>query len=237
MRRATNGRMIALIMAAGLMLCLSAPTRANDVQANDTDTRATEQQAEAEPGKPIALNKFSRRKRSAKVARQHKPRVIARGYRRKAIEADAAPNAVPMAEPEQTAISENVANANAQWPAPDSAAQAGATPPPARALDVTTADQLNDLDRGLPAAPNGEDTASQIATQLVSQVAQNPAQAAGVNMPTTATPAISATASSDQRQVASNADSAWGQSSLIGKMFIAFGGLLTVASAARMFMA
>ena len=36
---------------------------------------------------------------------------------------------------------------------------------------------------------------------------------------------------------ASNADSTWEQTSLIGKIFIAFGGLLTLASAARMFMA
>jgi hypothetical protein len=31
--------------------------------------------------------------------------------------------------------------------------------------------------------------------------------------------------------------SSWDQASLIGKIFIAFGGLLTAASAARMFMA
>jgi hypothetical protein len=32
-------------------------------------------------------------------------------------------------------------------------------------------------------------------------------------------------------------DSAWDQTSLIGKIFIGFGALLTMASAARMFMA
>ena len=37
--------------------------------------------------------------------------------------------------------------------------------------------------------------------------------------------------------MASTDDSTWGQTSLIGKIFIAFGGLLTLASAARMFMA
>lgn len=235
MRRANNGRMTALMMAAGLMLCMSAPTHANDVQANDTDTRAIEQPTEAEPGKPIALNKYSKRKRITKAARAQKPRVIARGYRRKAIDADAAPNAVPMAEPEQVSISDNVANANAQWPAPDTSVQAVTTSPPSTA--VIAADQLNDLDRNLAAPVNGEDTASQIATKMASQVAQNPSQAAGVNVPTTATPAMSAMASSDKPQVASTDDSAWGQSSLIGKLFIAFGGLLTVASAARMFMA
>ena len=36
---------------------------------------------------------------------------------------------------------------------------------------------------------------------------------------------------------ASKDDSTWDQTSLIGKIFIAFGALLTMASAARMFMA
>ena len=36
---------------------------------------------------------------------------------------------------------------------------------------------------------------------------------------------------------ASSEGSAWDQSSLIGKIFIGFGALLTLASAARMFMA
>ena len=36
---------------------------------------------------------------------------------------------------------------------------------------------------------------------------------------------------------AGDIDSTWNQTSLIGKIFVAFGGLLTVASAARMFMA
>jgi hypothetical protein len=35
----------------------------------------------------------------------------------------------------------------------------------------------------------------------------------------------------------SNDSSTWDQTSLIGKIFIAFGALLTMASAARMFMA
>jgi hypothetical protein len=36
---------------------------------------------------------------------------------------------------------------------------------------------------------------------------------------------------------ASNVDSTWGRTSLIGKVFVALGGLLTLASAARMFIA
>jgi hypothetical protein len=40
-----------------------------------------------------------------------------------------------------------------------------------------------------------------------------------------------------QAAAASNDNSTWDQTSLIGKIFIAFGALLTIASAARMFMA
>src|SRR5436305_744980 len=49
--------------------------------------------------------------------------------------------------------------------------------------------------------------------------------------------AVAQAAPQSQAAAVSNDDSAWSQTSLIGKMFIAFGGLLTLASAARMFMA
>ena len=77
---------------------------------------------------------------------------------------------------------------------------------------VVAADQLNDVDRALhQAAPP--------ATPIALASADTPAAAA--NPP--------AAASSDS--------STWDQTSLIGKIFIGFGALLTMASAARMFMA
>ena len=243
MIRAT-GRIGAIVIAAGTLLCVAAPSRANDVQADTTETSASAQPAEAEPGKPVALNKFTKRKRAAKVARVQKPRVRAKGYRRKAIEADAASNVVPMSDTDQAAIPESVSNANAQWPAPDTSIQSVTVTPPTTAAaaavpsatpEVAISDQLNDADKA--AAPSGDDAASQIASKMTAQLAQNPSQAAGVNVPTATTPAMSAMASADKPEVASNDNSAWGQSSLIGKIFIAFGGLLTIASAARMFMA
>ena len=77
---------------------------------------------------------------------------------------------------------------------------------------VVASDQLNDVDRALheatpPAAPVA--------------VATNEAQM--VRSATT--------------MMAANDHSVWDETSLIGKVFIAFGTLLTVASAARMFMA
>jgi len=87
---------------------------------------------------------------------------------------------------------------------------------PAANAELVAADQLNDVDRALSENRNDDKDKAPSAT-LAMAVAQapGPTQAAAV----------------------SNDDSAWGQTSLIGKIFIAFGGLLTLASAARMFMA
>ena len=76
--------------------------------------------------------------------------------------------------------------------------------------ELVAADQLNDVDRAL-----SEDKSE-----------EKPAPAPTVAMATAQAPAA---VSSD--------DFTWDQTSLIGKIFIAFGGLLTMASAARMFMA
>jgi len=77
---------------------------------------------------------------------------------------------------------------------------------------VVAADQLNDVDRALH-----ETTPA--ATPIALASADTPAAA----------PNPPAAASSD--------NSTWDQTSLIGKIFIGFGALLTMASAARMFMA
>lgn len=122
----------------------------------------------------------------------------------------------------------SVANANAQMASPDApAGSAGAmtdrannifqaTPDDAQAAvatPVVAADQLNDIDRALhEGAP---------ATAPVTLASAEPP--AVVASPTAAvSPATES--------------SIWDQTSLIGKIFIGFGALLTVASAARMFM-
>jgi hypothetical protein len=84
-------------------------------------------------------------------------------------------------------------------------------PQPAAETDVIASDQLNDVDREL----QSQTAPPQPKQQTVAMVA--PAKAAPV--------------------LASGDSSAWDQTSLIGKIFIAFGALLTMASAARMFMA
>jgi hypothetical protein len=126
------------------------------------------------------------------------------------------------------AIPPSVANANAALTSSDSVPASNARAMTARAgnilqaatadaqpgaeIQVVSADQLNDVDRALqstPAAPN-------------QTMASADAPAA---------PAAPVLASG------SNDSSTWDQTSLIGKIFIGFGALLTMASAARMFMA
>ncbi len=83
---------------------------------------------------------------------------------------------------------------------------------PAADSQVVAADQLNEVDRTLQEQPaNAQTTVALAPTKPVAAVAANAA--------------------------AANDTSTWDQTSLIGKIFIAFGALLTIASAARMFMA
>lgn len=84
--------------------------------------------------------------------------------------------------------------------------------PQARAGEnqVVAADQLNEVDRALQEQP--------ATSQTTVALAPNRPAAAVTN-------------------AVANDTSAWDQTSLIGKIFIAFGALLTIASAARMFMA
>jgi hypothetical protein len=90
-------------------------------------------------------------------------------------------------------------------------AQAAFPAPPPAESQAAAPDQLNDTDRTLqePKAPP-----------------QTVAMAATAVKAGTGTPAAAASDTST-----------WDQTSLIGKIFIAFGALLTIASAARMFMA
>jgi hypothetical protein len=85
---------------------------------------------------------------------------------------------------------------------------------PAPPTDVVSADQLNDVDRALHESAPPAPTA---------------AMAAAATPDPTPAPAKPAATSSAE-------SSAWDQTSLIGKIFIGFGALLTMASAARMFM-
>jgi hypothetical protein len=226
----------ALILAAGLWVCFAAPSPA----AAGNDATAASPTA----GAPIALNKYTRHSsrhwRTYAHHRSSKEALKSTDDKQAAATdvagADAGKSSTP--PPSSSEIPPSVANANAQLAASDSptsdAAQAmsvrannivqsapnnPADARPASESQVVAADQLNDVDRALHEA-------SPPAAALPLAVASAEPTAASA----AAAPVVAGSA-------ASSSDSTWDKTSLIGKIFIGFGALLTMASAARMFMA
>jgi hypothetical protein len=213
-----NGPRAALAIAAGLLLVMTAPSRAAETAEGDV---AVEQPADA--GKPLGLTK-AKKVRTHAVARSRNAAKVAaiKASKRKAASSNkATATTAPVAERD---IPANVANANAQMPGVAAVGEAAITT--TQPLEIAANDQLTELGRSL-ATPPVEDEPRQIATQL--SLSDQPQSALPVVTPE---PARSVTHVS----AASSAD-AWAQSSLIGKIFIAFGGMLTLASAARMLVA
>jgi hypothetical protein len=207
-----------LIIAAGIWACLAGPLQA--AEDADNATPSVSSQAAKATGAPIVLKKYTK---SRHAQRKSSKAALKSTADKKATEADAADSGGDRS----TAIPPSVANANAQLASTDTPigsaramsarannilAAAADNPPdaqPAADAQVVAADQLNDLDRALQE--------SKPPTPTLAMVSAN-------------APAAPVIARSDD-------NSTWDQTSLIGKIFIAFGALLTMASAARMFMA
>lgn len=237
----------ALIIAAGLWLGFAGPMRATDSAAEPAGHAAQAEKA----GAPVKLNKFTKhRSHKRHIARTRKSTKAASkkdSASEKNVEAKKTADASGASgSDKQMPLPPAVANANAQMPgteAPKTEAgalansagkllttnanqadaaqpqadmppEAAASAPTTAAADVVPADQLNDVDRAMsdnkPATPT--------------------LALASIDTPAPATDATTG-------QSVTSDDSAWNQTSLIGKIFIAFGGLLTLASAARMFIA
>jgi hypothetical protein len=234
----------ALIIAAGFWICVSGPLQA----AEDADGGVTASRTETAAGPPVALNKFVKKPRHWKHASSQRKsvKVASRdateraktsekiSEKKKTLEADAALNddgSAPSLPP-------SVANANAQLTSADGSADSATAlssqardrlqvmaanqsdqqaQSPAANTELVAADELNDVDRALSENGNDKDKAPSATLAMAAAQAPAPAQT--------------------QAAAVSTDDSTWTQTSLIGKIFIAFGGLLTLASAARMFMA
>jgi hypothetical protein len=217
----------ALILAAGLWVCFAGPSQAA-ADADSADYTAASSQPENTAGAPIALNKYIKHgsrhgkhyahRKSSKVA-------LSSANDKKPAATDERDNSTAA-----SAIPPSVANANAQLAAADTptanamsarandilqtAPDNSTNTQPAADSQVVSADQLNDVDRALHATPP-------------------PAPAPALTMASAEAPAAPA----PPVMASSNENSTWDQTSLIGKIFIGFGALLTMASAARMFMA
>ena len=247
----------AMILVAGLCVSLASPSAVTKAHAQDAAT------AQAAPEKPMALRDFTKHakpKKSARTSRKAR-RQEARAQERKAEESKAAEAKAAdakaadvkaadaktadakaeQAKSDKTAIGDNtplrgstlpgIANANARMLAPGDTSN-GQTPTLLKADDllkkmggvsaiaaasgaagsspdvpVVPPDQLNDIDLALAQA--------QPALTLANATLDTPHEAASSN--TSSNP--------------------WDHASLIGRIFIAFGGLLTLGSALRMMIA
>ena len=222
----------ALIFATGLFVCIAGPSQATPASADEATAASSADSATA--GKSVKQSS----RHSKRYTRSNSGKVASKPSEASKAEASKAEtNAADAGAGTPSLIPAWVANANAQLTSADANAtadngkdsanamtakastilQAAADKQPADAPSATDAqvvssDQLNDVDRALQQNP-------------ISTPTQTVAMASAK-----ATPAAPVLAGS-------NESSTWDQTSLIGKVFIAFGALLTMASAARMFMA
>ena len=213
----------ALILAAGLLVGFAGPLPAIAAGA-DTDSATVSKSDSATPGKSA----------------RHKKRYAHRNYTRAAPKsteskktdekqvADASGGTPP-------AMPEWLANANAQMiaadAAPDSAkGMSAAMSEKANTVLLAAADKLADAQ-----AP--ADTAAATPDQLNETDRALHLQEATAGSSQTVAMASAKPAAESPGQAATDDSSTLDKTSLIGKIFIAFGALLTMASAARMFMA
>lgn len=204
----------ALILATGLFVCFAGPSQA----APDADNAAARTKSETATGAPVALNKYAKR------SSRHGKKYAHRKSGKAALKSSTGKKTTDVTEEDSgrsIAIPPSIANANAQLASADAPADS------ARAMSakastilltaadkpvdapVVSADQLNDVDRAL------QENRPPAPTMTIA-AAEVPAAPVAVR---------------------SNENSSWDQASLIGKIFIGFGALLTMASTARMFMA
>jgi hypothetical protein len=208
------------------------------VAGNPSPSQAAPQgDAAATSAKPLALGKFTKHRKKhvrhrARTSRKHHHQASAKTSSSKADKHDEAKADKTKAD-ETTAdkaLPPSVANARAELTsntpeqplaaqhAPidsstlteaDKTATTGIAP---SGVQITTSDQLNDMDRDAAASVTTPAASPAPATVALAQISQPAVASAGE-------------------------ESAWGSASLIGKIFIAFGVMLTLASAARMIIA
>jgi hypothetical protein len=221
---ATRGRS-ALILAAGLWFCVAGPMHATESDASPADSSA---KADGATGKPIALNKFAKPHHSRKAAKTPKPDKAAKAAPATSSDTKEAKN---VKDDSTTQMPPAVANANAQLP----------TDAPAETPQSVSA-KADSVFKGIGGAPAVTEPAADPGAQVVAADQLNELDRAITDDKPAMTddkPALTlASATIDAPAVVSQSNSTTlEQTSLIGKIFIAFGGLLTLASAARMFIA
>lgn len=207
----------------GLWLCLSPPA-----QAEPSNTTA-KKSADA----PIVLSKFTKQKTQASAKTKshlaqakHGAKLADAATRGKSTKSDDAL--------EKLAALPSVANAraelttgNLQSRADDESRNLAATDDneivSMNGVQIASADQLNDIDRAMA------DDKAEVKVEDLTVASPTPATSSGR--------IIKAVPSSERHVLTNEQSNPWSNSSLIGKIFVAFGSLLTLVSAARLIIA
>ncbi|WP_253710230.1 hypothetical protein [Bradyrhizobium sp. WD16] len=237
MKYPANGRW-ALIVAAGILAFCASEAQAG-LFSFSTDTA----QADAAAAPP-ALAQQAETSKPAKPSRQTKSRRHRTEHSAKAKKTETPPAAETSAADSaakagRTGVSENanteakptmppaIANANAQMlnPAPAQSAAGPAPTPPAAATEATPAEAAPPAEAAAPAADGNIVASDELNDLDKAAVADKPA------------PRVLRPVSDSVQSASAPGEDVWGHTSLIGKIFIALGSVLTLASAARMFIA
>jgi hypothetical protein len=221
MNMKTSG-LSALIIGAAVWMCVAGPLRAAET---DTDTSDSTGQTESTADVPVAPKVV--KPRVKKIVEAQPPRsgkmASKTSNARKADDTNAGlDDATP------SSIQTSVANANARLQAGDAPANNAIKTMSAPADNVLRTIRPTDPAAAQVDAPaaNTNTVAADQLNEVDRTMSDDRARTPTLSMAVAQTPYST-----------SNIDSTWNQTSLIGKIFVAFGGLLTVASAARMFMA
>jgi len=221
-------RLAALAIAGfGLWLCLSPSAQAEPQKA----TARTSSDA------PIVLSKFNKHKthasaktKSRAAHAKHGAKLADAATRGKSTKSDDALKKLAALPSVANARAELTAG-NLQSPGDDDARNLAATDDneivTMNGVQIASADQLNDIDRAM-----AEDK-----TQDKTEVKADDVPVASPSPPPSSGRIIKAVASGERHVLTNEQSNPWSTSSLIGKIFVAFGSLLTLASAARLMIA
>jgi hypothetical protein len=223
----------ALILAAGLWIGIAGHVTPGLAQEAEPAAAATEA-----PGKPIALKKFTKQQASKKkVASTSRADKVKAEKAKVAESEDAAPAVVTDAG--KATLPASIANANAQQlstePVADPFAPTSAAP--ANPLQADALIKSVGADSHQQATVVAEPGAQVVSPDELNELDRAAAETRPALTLASATLDAPAVAPAPAAEATSADNSTWDKTSLIGKIFIAFGGLLTMASAARMFIA
>ena len=216
----------ALILAAGLLLGFAGPLPAI-AAGTDADSAAVSKPDSATPGKSARHKKRYAHRKDTRAA----PKSAESNKTDEKQVADASGGAPP-------AIPAWLANANAQMTATDAAA----APDSAKGMSAAMSEKANTVLQAAADKPADAEAPADAAAAAPDQLnetdrALHLQEAPASSAQTVALASTSRPAAESPGQAAANDSSTLDKTSLIGKIFIAFGALLTMASAARMFMA